>query len=114
MLPKKARLRAKENFEQAFRGGKTLHLGEILCLFTTEKEKETKIGVAFKGKAFPKAATRHLYKRKILAALRPRLPLLPPHLHLVLLFQKKLADETFSRFEGKADLLIQKFIQPKK
>lgn len=109
MLPKDSRLRAREDFERLFRKGQFLSLGEILCRWTKKEEGETRIGVAFKQKVFRRAALRHLYKRKITEALRPRLALLPPGIDLVLLFQKRLKEESFDAFTGKATALITSF-----
>lgn len=88
-------------------------MGEITSLVFFRGAGTSRIGVAFQKKNFPRASSRHFYKRKMLAALSPHLQNLPQGLDIILLFQKKPNTETFSFFEKKSEDLLKRLNQAK-
>lgn len=67
MLGQKNRLRGKDLFQQLFARGQRVFSGPIAGFSLPSKNGTLVIGVTFKQKAFPRAVTRHRYKRCILA-----------------------------------------------
>lgn len=88
MLPKSLRLGGRERFETIFRSRKAIFGSEIALFFQPSAVPQTRIGFAFKQKAFPKSVTRHFLKRKGNAIMREQYVSLPTGLDIIVLFQR--------------------------
>lgn len=90
MLEKPNRLRGKRLFQEVFTRGKRVFVGGVGCFSLPLKDDTLVVGVTFTQKAFPKAVTRHRYKRLALHLIRKEMPLLPMGKALVFHFQRPL------------------------
>lgn len=108
MLSQKHRLRKKEDFARVFRFGKPLYSQGMLIMVLDAPVGSPKIGVTFKQKVFERASERHLYKRKMLEALRLVISLVPENKLIVILFQKREVKPNFEYFVKQSQLLIER------
>ncbi len=90
MLPKGLRLQGRGTFEDVFRSKKAIFGSEIGLFFRPNGLPVTRIGFAFKQKAFPRSATRHFLKRKGSAIMRELSLELRKGVDIVILFHKPL------------------------
>lgn len=90
MLEKPNRLRGKRLFQEVFTRGKRVFKEGVGCFSLSLKDDTLVVGVTFTQKAFPKAVTRHRYKRLTLHLVRELLPTLPKGKALVFHFQRPL------------------------
>lgn len=90
MLSKSARLGGRESFESIFRSKKAIFGSEIALFFRFRESGVTRVGFAFKQKAFPRATERHFLKRKGNAIMRELYQELPPSTDIIILFHRPL------------------------
>lgn len=90
MLGKPNRLRGKRLFQEVFTRGKRVFVQGIGCFSLSLKDDTLVIGVTFTQKAFPKAVTRHRYKRLALSIIRQEIASFPKGRVLVFHFQRPL------------------------
>lgn len=88
MLSRSQSLRGKDLFQRLFLRGKRIFCGNVGLFSLPTKDGSLKVGVTFKQNAFPKAVTRHRYKRRALAWIRLHLGSLQEGQALVIHFQK--------------------------
>lgn len=88
MLEKPNRLRGKRLFQEVFTHGKRVFRDGVGCFSLPLKDDTLVIGVTFTQKAFPKAVTRHRYKRLTLHLVRQAISTLPKGKVLVFHFQR--------------------------
>ncbi|MFZ1626550.1 MAG: ribonuclease P protein component [Candidatus Moraniibacteriota bacterium] len=88
MLPKSLRLQGRGGFEAVFRTRKAIFGSEIAFFFRPNNLSGSRIGFAFKQKAFPRATTRHFLKRKGSAIMGELASELLQGMDIVVLFQK--------------------------
>lgn len=98
MLSKENRLRKREDFTQVFRFGRPIFLDGATVFVRGVANSQTKVGVAFKKKAFPRATNRNYYKRRMLSATSPFIGVFPGNLQIVILFQKLEKQISYSYF----------------
>ncbi len=91
MLEKPNRLRGKRLFQEIFSHGKRVFIKGVGCFSLPLKDDTLVVGVTFTQKAFPKAVTRHRYKRLALHLIRQEIASLPRGKALVFHFQRPLA-----------------------
>lgn len=90
MLGKPNRLRGKRLFQEVFTRGKRVFVNGVGCFSLPVKNDTLVVGVTFTQKSFPKAVTRHRYKRVALHLIREELASLPKGKALVFHFQRPL------------------------
>lgn len=88
MLERHNRLRGKQLFQEIFTRGKKVFVPGITGFSLPLKDDTLVIGVTFKQKAFPKAITRHQYKRRTMALVRAHLAELPRGRAMVIHFSQ--------------------------
>lgn len=117
MLARRHSLRSARLFNRVFRKNRSFPLGEMLVLLGADATETgacgTHIGITFQTKAFPRAHTRHAYKRRILTALRPHLEKLPEG-HIVILFRRRFSREDYAVFQNRAQALVTALAQHSK
>ena len=116
MLPKNLRLGGRESFESIFRSRKAIFGSEIALFFRFgEKDAPTRVGFAFKQKAFPRAVTRHFLKRKGNAIMRELYEDLPQGMDIIVLFQRPSQTEmTYHGLEKTLQDLVARLKKEKK
>lgn len=90
MLKRYNRLRGQELFRQAFAQGKRASVGPVTFFSLPQKNGTLVVGVTFKQAAFPKAVTRHWYRRKVYLWVRQYIDQFPSGLALVIYFRSQI------------------------
>lgn len=106
MLERSHRLRGKALFQEVFTRGKRVFLDGMGCFFLPLKDDTLVVGVTFTQKAFPKAVTRHRYKRLVMQIMKPRLEQIHKGRALVIHFQKPLPKVSTALLEEAVDKLL--------
>lgn len=107
MLERPNRLRGKQLFQEIFTRGKKVFMPGITGFSLPLKDDTLVIGVTFKQKAFPKAVTRHQYKRQTLAWVRARLDRFPRGRAIVIHFSQPLSREDSKTLPNSLNQLLQ-------
>ncbi len=107
MLKKPHRLKEKRLFQEVFSRGQRNFIQGVGC-FSLPSKNGTLIGVTFTQRAFPRAVTRHLYKRLTLHIVRPLLPTLSREKVLVFHFQRPLTKISTATLEPILRALLQR------
>lgn len=110
MLPAAHRLRAKSDFSIALKGFRRRGGPIVLHLSAGEPDRPARIGLIV-NRAVGGSVVRHLVARRLRAAVRERLPLLPPGSLLVIRALPECADATVAEIGSALDAAIPRLVR---
>jgi len=108
VLPKKHRLKKKNDFARVTRGGRTAAIQYLVLRFMANQREESRVGFVCGKKVAKRAVARNRIKRRLMEIVRALLPSIRPGFDLIFLTRPGIADLEFEEIKMAVEGLLKR------